>query len=317
MDYLSLSLPEYEKRFSTEEACLDAIFEARWPNGFVCPRCGHDDGYRLSTRRVVQCASCRRQASITAGTIFHRTRVPLTYWFKAIYHVAQDKGGISALKLSNQLATRYETILKLLRKLRLAMGNREKNLTLAGYIEIDEAFFGGKLKDMEEGESAVSNKEQVLILVESEGKHAGNLVMKVVPGGTWDDLKPVFDTSIEQDPSKNSFRTDGLQAHSALIGLGKLNMTPIPDDLLDLELPTVSTVITLAKRFLLGTYHHYCKQNLQLFLDEFCYRWNRRGRNREQWSQIAHRLIKACSLYSPPELLGLRIPQAHLDAFTA
>lgn len=317
MDYLSLSLPEFEDRFSSEEACINAIFEARWPQGFRCPRCGHDDGYRLTTRRVVQCACCRRQTSITAGTTFHRTKLPLKSWFRAIYQMSQDKGGVSAVKLCNQLGVRHQTILNMLMKLRQAMGERERNLVLAGHIEVDEAFFGGQLKDMEPGESTVSNKEQVLILVESEGDHAGNLVMKVVDGATYEDLKPVFEEKIECNPPQNSFRTDGLQAHSALAAFGKLNMTPIPDELQDVELPYVSLAITHAKRFLLGTYHHYCKQNLQPFLDEFCYRWNRRGCNREQWSQLAHRLISACALYSPPELMGLCIPRAHLEAFAA
>lgn len=317
MDYLSLTLPEFELRFGTEQSCLDALFDARFPRGFVCPYCEHNDGYRLSTRRVVQCSACRRQASITSGTIFHRTRMPLVFWFKAIYHMAQDKGGISALKLSNQLGVRYATISVMLTKLRRAMSERDSHLVLAGHIEVDEAFFGGVLKDMESGESATSNKEQVLILVESERFRAGNLVMKVVNNGTLEDLKPVFEDKIDPNYHGNSFRSDGLQAHSALLSYGTLDMTPIPDHLLDLELPNVSLVITHARRFLIGTYHHYCKRNLQLFLDEFCYRWNRRGSNREQWGQIAHRLIKACALYSPLETNQFRIPRAHLAAFAA
>lgn len=299
MSYLSLSLSEFQKRFSSEAACLDAIFSARWPRGFVCQHCGHNDGYRLTTRKVVQCTSCRRQASITAGTVFHRTRIALTAWFLSIYHMAQDKGGVSATKLSNQLGIRYETVLKMLMKLRCAMGSRDENLVLAGHIEIDEAFFGGRLKDKQPGESAVSNKEQVLILVESEGTRAGNLVMKVLDADVWENYDSVFKSKIESDPPVNSLRTDGWHSHTALVGLGNLNMTPIPDALLDLELPNVSLAITHAKRFLLGTYHHYCKHNLQPFLDEFCYRWNRRGASREQWSQLAHRLITACALCKP------------------
>lgn len=317
MDYLSLTLPAFEKRFSTEKDCVDAIFDARFPRGFICPYCEHNDGYRLTTRRVVQCGSCRRQTSITAGTAFHRTRVPLVYWFKAIYHMSQDKGGISALKLANQLGMRYETVAIMLRKLRGAMAERDNNLVLAGHIEVDEAFFGGVLKGKDPGDAATINKEQVLIMVESQGGRAGNLVMKVVDSVSSDDLKQVFEEKLDPNYHGNSFRTDGAQAHAALKAYGSLDMTPIPDHLLDLELPKVSLVITHLRRFLMGTYHHYCKQHLQLFLDEFCYRWNRRGYGREQWSQIAHRLIKACSLFAPIKSTDYCIPAAHSAAFAA
>lgn len=213
--------------------------------------------------------------------------------------MAQDKGGVSATKLSNQLGIRYETVLGMLMKLRAAMGGRDENLVLAGHIEIDEAFFGGKLKNKKPGTSAVSNKQQVLVLVENEGRYAGNLVMKVIESSEWEQLNTIFQSKIESEPPCNSFRTDGLIGHSALIGLGELNMEPIPKNLLDVELPNVSLAITHAKRFLMGTYHHYCKHNLQPFLDEFCYRWNRRGSSRQQWSRLAHRLIAASALHAP------------------
>lgn len=206
---------------------------------------------------------------------------------------------MSALKFSNQVGMRYETVLIMLRKLRLAMGSREENLMLAGHIEVDEAFFGGRLKGKKPGESAVSNKMQVVILVESEGHQAGNLVMKVIDSGEWEDLKPVVESKIESDPPVNSFRADGWQAHTVLAGLGSLNMEPIPKAFLDQELPCVSLAITHAKRFLMGTYHHFCKSYLQHYLNEFCYRWNRRGFDRHAWCQLAHRLIKACALFSP------------------
>lgn len=299
MGYVNLTLFEFQKRFSNEEDCIQAIYDARWPRGFVCPYCQHNDGYRLSTRHVVQCACCRRQTSILSNTIFHKTHVPLVNWFLIIYFVAQDKGGVSALKLSKQLGMRYATVLFILQRLRFAMGTRDENLTLAGYIELDEAFFGGRRKNSH-GRKARSTssfaKKQVLVFVESEGKQAGNLVMRVIPNATWPVLKSILDTKIEAEPPHSYFRTDGWQAHDCVIALGhRLKMGHVPNDLQDDVFPCLSYAITHVRRFLLGTYHQYCKYSLQLYLNEFCYRWNRR----HQWYQLASRLVLACAL-SPP-----------------
>ena len=192
MAYVDMTLVEFQERFSSEEACLQAIYEARWPRGFICPYCGHNDGNRIRTRRSIQCCLCRRQSSITANTIFQDSQTPLRQWFLIIYFVAQDKGGASALKLSKQLGMNRGTVWFIIQKIRFAMASREKNLTLAGYIEMDEAFFGGRSKGKRARKSPSSNKQQVLVLVESEGRQAGNLVMKVIESAMYYDLEPVI-----------------------------------------------------------------------------------------------------------------------------
>ena len=95
MSYESMSLLQFQDRFNSEEACLKAIFEARWPKGFICVYCNHNDGIRMARRRTIQCCVCRRQVSITSGTLFHRSKVPLVTWFWLIFLMSQDKGGIS------------------------------------------------------------------------------------------------------------------------------------------------------------------------------------------------------------------------------
>jgi len=132
----------YQKSFSSEEQCSQFLAQLRWPNGFVCPNCGHDDGYELTARQLIQCTVCRRQTSVTAGTIFHKTHLPLTVWFRVIYEVAQDKGGTSATNLAAQLRRPYKTIWHVLHKIREAMGKRDELITLAGLIEMDEAKLG-------------------------------------------------------------------------------------------------------------------------------------------------------------------------------
>jgi len=133
---------EFRNRFGTEEKCELVLEKMRWPKGFICPNCGHDDGYRLKGRRQIQCAVCRHQCSTTAGTIFHNTHLPLTCWFWIIYQMAQDKGGASATRLASQLNRPYKTIWHVLQKIRYAMGSRDSGISVAGLIELDEAVLG-------------------------------------------------------------------------------------------------------------------------------------------------------------------------------
>ena len=139
-----VSILDFQKRFRTEEDCLEAIVNRRWPSGFACPHCQSKNATRLSKRRAFQCNWCLRQTSITAGTIFEKTRVPLLKWFFMMFLMANDKGGASALRLKKLLNMRYDTVWHILQKLRAAMGERDEMYQLCGSIEIDEAFFGGR-----------------------------------------------------------------------------------------------------------------------------------------------------------------------------
>jgi transposase-like protein len=294
MAYVDLKLPEFQSRFATEEACLQAIFDARWPRGFVCPHCEHNDGYRLASRpRTIQCASCKRQSSITANTIFHRSHIPLGVWFLAIYLVAQDKGGISSKRLHDQLPISYPTAWFLLQRIHHAMSVRDENLTLAGYIELDEAFFGGKTKSKRNRKPPSEGKKQVLVLVESEGWQAGNLVMKVIANDHIEDLKPIIEDKIDSDPPGQWFRSDAWGSHHVVMTCGhRIRMEHVPIDQQDEVLRCVNLAISNAKAFFKGTYHNFCKTHLQRYLDEFCYRWNRR----HLFKQLASHVVAACSL---------------------
>ena len=137
------NLLEWQKRYGTEEACAHALARQRWPEGFRCPRCGHDQGYAITTRHYsYECSKCHYQASLTAGTLFHSTNLPLTKWFCAIYLAASDKGGISAARLCKQIEVSWITASRMLRKIRIAMGHRDSIYRLHDLIEIDDAFGG-------------------------------------------------------------------------------------------------------------------------------------------------------------------------------
>lgn len=294
MILLDSSLLAFLNVYDSEEACLQAIFHAKWPRGFQCPYCKHDDGYRLSKPRTMQCASCKRQTSITANTIFQDSRVPLRKWFLTMYLVAHDKGGVSASRLAIQLGVRRKTATLLLRKIRFAMGTRDKNLTLAGYIELDEAFLGGRSPNKRVGKSPFDGKVQVLVMVESENMAAGNVVMKVIPDSTLESLRPVIAEKVESDPPGQLFRADALGRHHVVRLLGHhINMSVMSKAELNTQMACLSLAVSHVKRFFKGTYHHFCKLRIQEYLDEFCYRWNRRHFAK---TLVSH-LITACVLH--------------------
>lgn len=294
MAYVNLTLPQFQSRFSSENSCLDAIFATRWPHGFICPHCKHNDGTRLPSRpRIVQCSNCRRQTSITANTLFHRSHLPLTKWFLAIYLIAHDKGGASARRLENQLGISYPTAWFLLQRIHAAMASRDKSLTLAGFIELDEAFFGGKSKSKRQRKPPSDNKKQILVMVESEGRKAGNLVMRVIPGNQLEDLKPVIAEKVDADPGGHWFRSDGWGTHHVVMQLGhRISMNVVPAEKQDEILRCVNLAVSHAKRFFKGTFHQFCKTHIQRYLDGFTYRWNRRHLGK----QLASHLVAACAL---------------------
>ena len=134
---------DLERRFATDEACRAYLFQLRWPEGFVCPRCAGQAAWEASRGRLV-CRSCRHQTSVTAGTIFQDTRKPLTLWFRAIWQVTSQKNGASATSLQRVLGLRsYQTAWTWMHKLRRAMvrPGRDK---LSGIVEVDETFVGGE-----------------------------------------------------------------------------------------------------------------------------------------------------------------------------
>ena len=286
-----LSLLEFKKRFGSERACQNSLEKMRWPEGFKCPKCEGSKATRIKTRRLLQCSKCHHQVSFTAGTIFHKTRTPLQKWFWAIYLVSQDKGGVSAMRLSKQLELGYKTAWAMLHKIRKAMAQRDSEYTLSGFIELDGAFFGGAAKGRR-GRGA-ANKTPVLVRVESGGGHAGFIAMQTVASMEKTRVETVIKENIA--PGQN-IRTDGYKSYAGLAGMGhRHDGTPVPAEKASQDLPWVHTAISNAKRFLLGTYPGVSHNHLQRYLDEFCYRFNRRA-----WEkQITLRLLTACIFATP------------------
>ena len=121
-----ISLTEFLSLYGTEQQCFDALYRWRWPNGFVCPNCGHDRHCQLTTHKLQQCYRCNRQTSITAGTIFEATKLPLTVWFQGIYFMTQGKKGCSAMTLHRQLGISYNAAWRMRHKLMQVMMERDR-----------------------------------------------------------------------------------------------------------------------------------------------------------------------------------------------
>jgi len=285
------TLLEFQERFLTEEACVKRLESVKWPEGFICPRCNGQNCYRLRNRREVECANCGHQTSVTAGTMFHQTHTPLRKWFWAIFLVGQDKGGLSALRLSKHVDVSPPTAWLMLHKIRKAMGQRDERYQLAGYIEFDQAFFG-RAETTKKPDKA-DNQSMVLVMIESKGEKAGFVSMEVIASASRDNMRPIIERKVKPG---HSFRSDGLQANYVLKSMGhQLTASPVPPEKISVELPWVHTAISLAKRFLLGTYHGVSSKHLQSYLDEFCYRFNRRFIEPRLFS----RLLTACVCSDP------------------
>lgn len=294
-----MTIREFEKLFQTEEDCIGYIRETRWPNGFICPNCGHDDGYELATRYLIQCTVCRRQTSVIVGTIFEKTHMSLTTWFRMIYAIAQDKGGASSTRLANQFGIPQKTAWHMLHKIRTAMGNRNKLTQLGGNIELDEGFF---CKEARKYQPVPMTKTQVLVMVESEGERAGDIVMKVIDSASRDDIREVVNHYLQDE--QHYFTTDGAHAHWVLKSMGhKVDIKPSPGRIAVERLPWMHTFMSLARRFLMGTYHGVSPKMLQLYLDELCFRANRRF----QQSSICQSLLRACIFTLPITSAELRL----------
>jgi len=176
------TLRQFQSDFATEEACERYLAACRWPEGFICPRCGNRRAYDLVNQRRWQCAGCRHQVSLTAGTVLHRTKIGLPQWFWAAYLMTTDKRGISALLLQRQLGLScYETAWMLLHKLRRAMVNVARE-PLHGEVEVDETWIGGEQAGLR-GSRQLKGRRAALVLVavERRGRSTGRIRMKAIP----------------------------------------------------------------------------------------------------------------------------------------
>lgn len=288
-----ISLLEWQKRFGTERACEKVLVKIRWLNGFVCPRCNSTDASYIKTRKVYQCSHCRYQVSITAGTLFHSTNLPLVKWFWAIYFAATDKGGISALRLAKHIGVSWPTARKVLGKIRIAMANRDSVYRLENFIEFDDAYIGGK-RPGKRGRGA-AGKKPILVAVETKDKKARFMAVEAVDVISKETVREFLQHHMK---AGQIVRTDAFPALNPVQEMHDHQKKVVPAEEVSKWLPMVHIVISNLKIFLNGTFHGVSFKYLQEYLDEFSYRFNRRF-----WEpELPLRLLNACLSHGPVKL---------------
>ncbi len=296
-----MSLLAFQEQFGSGDACRRRLFERRWPEGFRCPRCQHRHGWMLHGRPLVECASCGHQTSVTAGTIFHRSHTPLRKWFLAMYLTAQEKRGISALRLAEFIEVSYETAWLMLHKLRRAMADRDGQHMLAGLVQIDDSYFGGENRGQGlVGRGTTQTKVLVALSVTRivrderliEVPVFGRMV--VVPDFTQDTMNATVRRIVAQGTRITS---DGWAGFARLHQQGfEHEVKPTADLPEGTEpFPLIHTFISNAKAWIQGTFHGLGYTYKQAYLDEYCCRFCRRRRQ----DALFDRLLDACLRATP------------------
>lgn len=266
------TLKELELSFSTEEACRDYLIGLRWPDGFWCPACKHHGGWNLKDG-LFKCMGCGRKTSVTSGTIFEGTRKPLVTWFRAIWWVASQKNGASALGLQRILGLgSYKTAWTWLHKLRRAMVRPAQDC-LEGTVQVDETFIGG-IRSGKRGRGA-EGKALVLIIAEEKEKRVGRIRLRMVADAAAKSLEAAV---LETVKPGSKVKTDGWKGYNGLTSLGYGHeVVRKTESIGNNLLPLCHRVASLMKRWLGGTHQGAVShEHLRYYLDEYTFRFNRR-----------------------------------------
>lgn len=265
---------EFIDRFQSEDDCIDYIKRLRWPNGFVCPRCQCAKAWKTS-RYLMHCARCGHQTSITAGTLFQKTRKPLRIWFHVMWWMMSQKTGASAKNLKDAMGFgSYKTAWAWLHKFRRAMIRSGRD-RLNGVVEIDETYIGGE----EEGTKGrqIVKKALVVIAVNVEERKLGRVRFRCIPDASAESLVPFVQDYVE--PGSTTI-TDGWKGYAPLGKCGyrhKVRKIAGSGEKASELLPHVHLVVSLLKRWLMGTHQGAVSSvHLPYYLDEFAFRFNRR-----------------------------------------
>ena len=285
---------ELEERFSTEKSCREYLEALRWPEGFSCPRCNGSTSWRKATG-VQECTNCGYHASVLAGTIFQDTKKPLVMWFRAIWHVTSQKYGANALGIQRIMGFgSYRTAWSWLHKLRRAMIRPGRD-RLSGTVQVDETFIGGK-KPGKRGRGA-EGKQLVLVASQEDGLNKiGRIRLSVIPDASAASINTALLSMVEPG---SLIKTDGWTGYFEVDSAGYRHevirqSSHVGEDML----PACHRVASLCKRWLLGTLQGAAgKNNLQYYLDEYTFRFNRR--TSKSRGKLFYRLIQQAVMIEP------------------
>jgi hypothetical protein len=295
-----MNIFSFQTAFPNEDTCRKYIKQKREQQGITCDECGCTKHYWLENKQYWKCSQCKSTTNLRSGTIMTKSKVPIITWFKCIHLMTSTKKSISALEMQRQLSMkRYEPVWYMMQKIRISMGKRDKNYKLSGHVELDDSFFEtvditqSKYEDnpkspnygkMNTGRKS-SRQKAVLVMVEStpnpkqQNPHKKKRIMGFVKMVTMDNLTTNgINYEVQKSVNKNStIQTD---SYNAMRRIGDVVDTHVYEKTEPTEahekLPWVHTVISNAKRQFLGVHHSINKKYLQNYLNEFCYKLNRR-----------------------------------------
>jgi len=267
---------EFVDKFHNDAACLAYLEKLRWPEHFCCPKCKSLKNPWRQTRGRFVCSDCKYEVSVTSGTIFDRTRTPLTTWFEAAWHVTTAKNGFSAKTLERTLGVCYRTSWMILQRFRVAMVRSERK-PLSGTVEIDESLLGGVKVGGKRGRGSV--KKIIAIAVEVlEPKGFGRVRMKCIPDASEDSLLPFIDEAVAKG---TRIHTDGWSGYHNLSQKGyehDVTVLSSSGDPAHVSMPAVHRIASLLKRWILGTHQGSVSyDHIQSYLEEYTFRFNRRN----------------------------------------
>jgi transposase-like protein len=276
-----MSLNDLTRAFGTEEQCEAAVRTWRWPDGFVCPRCGGREHTITGERRLHECHACRLQTSLKAGTIFEHTLIPLSKWFQAMWLITQSKDSISTLSMARQLDLKWDSAWLLRQKLAVVMAEDEANRKLTGRIEMDDAVLGGERHEYEGGKRGRSGPNKVPFVVAvatSDDGHPQRLLLHVVK--THDGAEIEKMAAVHLSPTARVV-SDGLGCFRAVTRVGCTHQPVVAAKTGWSEtIPAfkwVNTVLGNVKTAIRGTFKAIRRAYVPRYFAEFQWRFNRRA----------------------------------------
>jgi transposase-like protein len=305
-----LSMPEFIQRYGSEAQCEAALEQARWPNGFRCPRCAGSAHciVRGGGRRLFQCNACHRQTSLIAGTVFQGTKLGLKIWFLALYLISQAKTGLSALALKRHLGVSYPTAWLVHHKLMQAMAEREGRYVLDGQVQVDDAYLGGERSGGKAGRGSENKIPFVAAVSLSDDGHPLRVKLTPVPGFS---LSAIADWARCHLTPGSTVLSDGLACFGAVAAAGCVHRPTVVAGRKPKELPEfkwINTVLGNLKTSLSGSYHAFAfRKYASRYLAAFAYRFNRRF----ELKALLQRLLVAAAACGPHPQRTIRMAEDH------
>lgn len=298
------SLLELFSEYGTEEQCRQSLFDWKWPDGFICPECSSDSYCALKCRNLYQCNHCHHQTSITSGTLFENTNLPLTKWFLAIHLITQSKTGLSALELKRQIGVSYNTAWSIKQKIMQVMKERDDSHLLSGTIQLDDVYWGGEQHGGSRGRGSENKIPYVAAVSTGEDGHPVAMNMAVVKGFR---LTEISKWSRQHLQPGSLVVSDGLACFTAVKDAGCIHESIVTGggykSVTKEEFTWVNTMIGNVKNAVTGTYHAIKPQHLPRYLAEFCYRFNRRYQLKDMLPRFVYVAVRTPPM--PNRLLRL------------